>query len=60
MTTPSGHIHGTDVKVSKDLLAAIGGAPTSSTELVVDAQHVNKWFGKLHVLQDVSLEVKRQ
>jgi len=59
-TPPSGHIHGTDVKVSHDLLAAIGGAPTASTELVVDAQHVNKWFGKLHVLQDVSLQVKRQ
>ena len=60
MTTPSGHIHGTDVKVSHDLLAAIGGAPTASTELVVDAQHVDKWFGKLHVLQDVSLQVRRQ
>jgi polar amino acid transport system ATP-binding protein len=60
MTTPSGHVHGTDVRVSNDLLAAIGGAPTSSTEVVVDAQHVNKWFGKLHVLQDVSLQVKRQ
>ena len=60
MTTPAGHIHGTDVKVSHDLLAAIGGAPTASTELVVDAQHVNKWFGKLHVLQDVSLQVRRQ
>ncbi len=60
MTTPAGHIHGTDVKVSHDLLAAIGGAPTASTELVVDAQHVDKWFGKLHVLQDVSLQVRRQ
>ena len=57
---PAGHLHGTDVKVSHDLLAAIGGAPTSSNELVVDAQHVDKWFGKLHVLQDVSLTVKRQ
>jgi polar amino acid transport system ATP-binding protein len=56
----TGHIHGTDVQVSNDLLAAIGGAPKSTTEIVVDAQHVNKWFGKLHVLQDVSLQVKRQ
>ena len=56
----TGHIHQTDVAVGHDLLDAIGGAATASTAVVVDAQHVDKWFGKLHVLQDVSLEVKRQ
>jgi polar amino acid transport system ATP-binding protein len=60
MTTPAGHVHGTDVQVSHDLLGAIGGAPTPSTDTVVEATGVNKWFGKLHVLQDVSLNVKRQ
>jgi polar amino acid transport system ATP-binding protein len=28
--------------------------------MVVDATNVNKWFGKLHVLRDVTLTVKRQ
>jgi polar amino acid transport system ATP-binding protein len=56
----SGHVHQTDVAVSHDLLDAVGGVATASTAVVVDAQHVDKWFGKLHVLQDVSLEVKRQ
>jgi polar amino acid transport system ATP-binding protein len=56
----TGHIHSTDVKVSNDLLGAIGGAPTPSTDIVVDATGVNKWFGKLHVLCDVTLSVKRQ
>jgi polar amino acid transport system ATP-binding protein len=56
----TGHVHQTDVAVGHDLLDAIGGAATASTAVVVDAQHVDKWFGKLHVLQDVSLEVKRQ
>ena len=56
----TGHVHGTDVDVSRDLLGAIGGAPTPFTDLVVDATNVNKWFGKLHVLRDVTLTVKRQ
>ena len=56
----TGHVHQTDVAVGHDLLDASGGAATASTAVVVDAQHVDKWFGKLHVLQDVSLEVKRQ
>ncbi|MEI7743293.1 MAG: amino acid ABC transporter ATP-binding protein [Chloroflexota bacterium] len=34
--------------------------PTPSTDIVVDATNVNKWFGKLHVLQDVSLQIRRQ
>jgi polar amino acid transport system ATP-binding protein len=56
----TGHVHGTDVDVSRDLLGAIGGVPTPPTDMVVDATNVEKWFGKLHVLRDVSLTVKRQ
>jgi polar amino acid transport system ATP-binding protein len=56
----TGHIHGTDVDVSRDLLGAIGGVPTPPTDMVVDATDVNKWFGKLHVLRDVTLTVKRK
>jgi polar amino acid transport system ATP-binding protein len=43
-----------------DLLGAIGGVPRPATDVVVDARDVNKWFGRLHVLRDVSLQVKRQ
>jgi polar amino acid transport system ATP-binding protein len=43
-----------------DLLDAIGGVPRPETDTVVDARDVNKWFGKLHVLKDVCLQVKRQ
>ncbi len=60
MTLPGEHIHGTDIHVSHDLLGAIGGVPKPPTDVVVEATDVNKWFGKLHVLQDVSLQVKRQ
>jgi polar amino acid transport system ATP-binding protein len=52
--------HGTDVNVAIDLLSAIGGVPKPPTDVVVEATGVNKWFGKLHVLEDVSLEVNRQ
>ena len=31
-----------------------------STEVVVEATDVQKWFGKLHVLKGVSMTVKRQ
>jgi polar amino acid transport system ATP-binding protein len=56
----TGHVHETDVDVSRDLLGAIGGVPTPPTDMVVEATDVNKWFGKLHVLRDVTLTVKRQ
>jgi polar amino acid transport system ATP-binding protein len=46
--------------VSSDLLGAIGGVPRPETDVVVDARDVNKWFGRLHVLRDVSIQVKRQ
>ena len=46
--------------VPHDLLDAIGGVPRPSTDVVVDARNVDKWFGKLHVLRDVTLAVRRQ
>ena len=51
MTTPS---------VSSSLLGAIGGVPRPDVDVVVDARDVNKWFGRLHVLRDICLQVKRQ
>ena len=46
--------------VSHDLLSAIGGVPRPDTDVVVDARDVNKWFGRLHVLKDACIQVKRQ
>jgi polar amino acid transport system ATP-binding protein len=46
--------------IAHDLLGAIGGVPRPETDVVVDARDVNKWFGRLHVLKDVCLQVKRQ
>ena len=46
--------------ISHDLLGAIGGVPRPENDTVVDARDVNKWFGRLHVLKDVCLQVKRQ
>jgi polar amino acid transport system ATP-binding protein len=43
-----------------NLLGAIGGVPRPESDVVVDARDVNKWFGRLHVLKDVSLQVKLQ
>ena len=42
------------------ILSAIGGAPRPPVDVVVQATGVNKWFGRLHVLKGVSLEVRRQ
>jgi polar amino acid transport system ATP-binding protein len=47
-------------QISSNLLGAIGGVPRPDTDVVVDARDVNKWFGRLHVLKDVCLQVKRQ
>jgi polar amino acid transport system ATP-binding protein len=46
--------------LSTNLLGAIGGVPRPETDVVVDARDVNKFFGRLHVLKDVCLQVKRQ
>jgi polar amino acid transport system ATP-binding protein len=48
------------VEVSRNLLGAIGGVPRPEVDTVVDARDVNKWFGRLHVLKDVCLQVKKQ
>jgi polar amino acid transport system ATP-binding protein len=42
-----------------DILAPIGGLPQPTTDEVVRASNVHKWFGPLHVLNDVSLTVRR-
>ena len=43
-----------------DLLEAIGGVPRPPTDVVVEARDVHKYFGRLHVLQGISMQVKRQ
>jgi polar amino acid transport system ATP-binding protein len=43
-----------------DLLQAIGEIPVPSTDTVVDATDVQKYFGRLHVLKGVNLTVKRR
>ena len=52
--------HQADVTVTHDLPGAAAGAPADTADLMVDAQHVDKWYGKVHVLQDVTLAVKRR
>jgi polar amino acid transport system ATP-binding protein len=47
------------VEIAHDILAAIGGVPRPSTDVVVEATDVEKWFGKLQVLKGVSMTVKR-
>ena len=53
-------VHQADVIVSRDLPGVAGDVPAGSANLMVDAQHVDKWYGKVHVLQDVTLAVKRR
>jgi polar amino acid transport system ATP-binding protein len=48
------------VQISTNLLGAIGGVPRPDVDVVVDARDVNKYFGRLHVLRDVCIQVKRQ
>ncbi len=48
------------MEASPNLLGAIGGAPTPSSDVVVEATDVHKWFGRLHVLKGVSMTVRRQ
>jgi polar amino acid transport system ATP-binding protein len=47
------------VEISHDILDAIGGAPRPSSDVVVEATAVDKWFGRVKVLNEVSLTVKR-
>jgi polar amino acid transport system ATP-binding protein len=46
--------------IPHDLLDAIGGAPEVASDVVVEATDVQKYFGRLHVLKGVSLNVKRR
>jgi len=48
------------VRIGTDILDVIGGVPIAPTEVVVEATHVEKWFGRLHVLRDLSLTVRRR
>jgi polar amino acid transport system ATP-binding protein len=48
------------VQISEDLLSAIGGVPAPTTDVVVEATDVHKWFGRLHVLKGVSMSVRRR
>ncbi|MFI5254492.1 MAG: amino acid ABC transporter ATP-binding protein [Candidatus Limnocylindrales bacterium] len=47
-------------EIAKGILDAIGGPPTATQELIVEATDVHKWFGRLHVLKGVSMSVKRR
>jgi polar amino acid transport system ATP-binding protein len=48
------------VKISDDLLGAVGGLSKATAEIVVDAEGVNKYYGRLHVLKGVTMQVKRR
>jgi polar amino acid transport system ATP-binding protein len=48
------------VVAAHDLLDAIGGLSPDATPTVVEATDVQKWFGRLHVLKGVSMQVRRQ
>jgi polar amino acid transport system ATP-binding protein len=47
-------------EIAGDILSAIGGLPKPPVDVVVEAQDVGKWFGRLHVLKGVSMTVKRR
>ena len=50
----------TSVTVGHDLLDVIGGPLATTTENVIEATDVHKWFGRNEVLKGVSLTVKRR
>jgi polar amino acid transport system ATP-binding protein len=47
------------VEISHNILAAVGGIPRPSSDVVVETTDVEKWFGKTQVLNGISLTVKR-
>ena len=51
---------GSQIRLSHDILGAIGGVPRPPTDVVVEATDVHKWFGRLHVLKGVSMTIRRQ
>ena len=46
-------------QIGNDILAAIGGVPSTPSNVVVEAVDVHKWFGRLHVLRGISMTVER-
>ena len=48
------------VDPGRPILDATGGPVLSTVEFVVEATDVNKWFGRLHVLKGVSMNVRRR
>jgi polar amino acid transport system ATP-binding protein len=48
------------MSTNDSILGAIGGVPQPSTEVVVEAADVEKWFGRLHVLKGISMTVGRR
>ncbi len=40
-------------------MATADGAKVARSEPLVVLEHVDKWFGDLHVLQDINLSVDR-
>ena len=47
------------VEIAHDILEAVGGAPRPTTDTVVEAIDVVKWFGRVQVLNGITLNVKR-
>jgi polar amino acid transport system ATP-binding protein len=47
------------VEISHDILGAVGGAPAPTSDVVIEAVDVDKWFGRTQVLKKVSLTVRR-
>ena len=47
------------VEISHDILAAVGGIPRPSSDVVVETTDVEKWFGRVQVLNGITLTVKR-
>jgi polar amino acid transport system ATP-binding protein len=47
------------VEIAHDILEAVGGAPRPTTDTVVEATDVVKWFGRVQVLNGITLNVKR-
>jgi len=40
-------------------MATVQGLPAAGSKPLVELEHVDKWFGELHVLQDINLSVDR-
>ena len=47
------------VEIAHDILEAVGGVPRPTSDTVVEATEVTKWFGRTQVLNGITLNVKR-